>query len=182
MRIVYYPDPVLNKKCRPITDEELAAGKVDDLDLRELVERMKATMYEAEGIGLAAPQVGIPIRLFIVDVSENRDEAFELINPILSDPEERIEEEEGCLSIPDVRAKVKRDRIIKVTAKNLDGEDVSFEAEDLLSRVCQHENDHLDGILFIQHIGTAARFMLRNRLKGLEEDYEILKRRRERKK
>jgi len=177
LRIVHYPDPVLNEDCRALGDAEIAAGSADGLDLAELVAGMQAAMYEAEGIGLAAPQVGVKLRLFVIDISKGRDQPMTLLNPVLADPEGESEEEEGCLSIPGVRAKVKRARKLTVSAKDLAGAEIRFEAEDLLARVCQHENDHLDGILFIQRIGPAARFMLRRKLRELEEEYKFLQRR-----
>src|SRR5438309_1513764 len=97
--IVLYPDPFLNKNCRAVTEAELKSGKADGWDLAELVERMKATMYEAEGIGLAAPQVGVGLRIFLADVSKERNDCKVLINPKLSEPQGSAIEEEGCLSI-----------------------------------------------------------------------------------
>src|SRR6185295_6071711 len=169
--IVLYPDPILNKKAREVTLEELRAGKADNLDLNELVMRMVATMYDAEGIGLAAPQVGVGLRLFVADVSPERNTPFSVFNPVLKDPNGSIEEEEGCLSIPKVRAKVKRAESLILSGLDPQGQPLNLPVEGLPARVCQHETDHLDGVLFIQRIGTAARFMLRQKLRELEEDY-----------
>lgn len=178
MQIVYYPDPVLTKKARAITPEELKAGKADGIDLRELAARMIATMYEADGIGLAAPQVGVSLRFWVADPSSDHTQPLALVNPVLSDQSGTLELEEGCLSIPEVRGKVKRFQKVTITGLDLDGNPVHLEAEDLAARVAQHETDHLDGVLFITKIGTAARFMARSKLRGLEEDYEVLQRRR----
>ncbi len=175
--IVLYPDPFLNQKARNLTDAEWASGQAGGWNLAELVERMKATMYDAEGIGLAAPQVGVGLRLFLMDISENRDAAIAVFNPELLDMEGAEDAEEGCLSIPEVRASVKRAQSLKLKARDLRGEPFELSAQDLLARVIQHENDHLDGILFITKIGMAAKFMQRRKLAALEDDYALLKRR-----
>lgn len=177
LRIVLYPDPVLTKKARAITPEEIKAGKADGLDLREFAQRMLLTMYDADGLGLAAPQVGVSLRLWVADGSEHRDQPIVVINPELIEPSGTLEMEEGCLSIPEVRGKVKRFQSLKVRGVDPDGKPVEFVAEDLLSRVAQHETDHLDGVLFITRLGTAARFLLRSKLRTLEEEYEVMQRR-----
>ena len=176
LRIVLYPDPFLNRKARAVTPEELRAGQAGGEELRVLAARMKAAMDEAEGVGLAAPQVGVGLRLFLYDPTPERNETRVLINPVLSAPAGTLEEEEGCLSIPEVRAKVKRAQEITVSGVDLDGRAVRFTAQDLPARICQHEYDHLDGILFIQKIGPAARFLLRNKLRALEDEYALLQR------
>ena len=175
--IVLYPEPVLAQIARSITPDELKAGTADGLNLKDLTNRMIDLMYEADGVGLAAPQVGVGLRLFVADVSEERRSPQIFINPVLNDLSGSLEIEEGCLSIPDCRAVVKRSQRLIVTAQGLDGKEFTQDAQDLLSRVCQHETDHLDGVLFIHKIGTAARFMLRSKLKLLEEEYEFRLRR-----
>jgi peptide deformylase len=186
LEIVLYPDPFLTKPCKAITPEELKAGKAmaptvrgttEEVDLAELTARMIATMYDAKGIGLAAPQVGIGLRLFVADISDERNQAFVVINPQFSEMHGTITEEEGCLSIPDVRAKVKRHAVLHVSGVNLAGDPVELEATDLLSRVCQHETDHLNGVLFINKIGMAAKLLIRRQLIELEEDYAMAKKR-----
>jgi peptide deformylase len=176
--IVLYPDPFLNKVARPVTLEELKAGKAQDKsrewDLRELVERMRVTMYDARGIGLAAPQVGVGLRLFVYDISKDGDEFHEVFNPVLSEMAGTVVEEEGCLSIPEVRAKVKRAATLKLTGLNLSGEAVEVEADDLLARCFQHETDHLDGVLFINKLTVTSRLLIRRGLHALEDDYEML--------
>lgn len=171
MEIVLYPAPSLNKKCRAVTPEEIKSGVAGEWNLADLFARMSATMYAAEGIGLAAPQVGVGLRLFVYDISEDRNEPSIVINPVLSEKRGTVVEEEGCLSIPRVRAKVKRSAELQLDGLNLKGEPVSIHADDLLSRVFQHETDHLDGILFIKHLGMASRLMVRRPLNELEEDY-----------
>jgi peptide deformylase len=184
LNIVLYPDPFLTKPCRAITAEELAAGKADGWDLNELSARMVATMYKNEGIGLAGPQVGVGLKIFVVDISKERNRPFTIINPAFSELHGTITEEEGCLSIPDVRAKVKRYASLKVTGLDLKGQKLEFETgEDvLLARVCQHENDHLNGVLFINKIGMAAKLLVRRRLIELEEDYELAQAKKKRQK
>ena len=181
LEIILYPDPFLTRPCRALTPEEIAAGKAEGWDLAELVERMRATMHAAEGIGLAAPQVGVGLRLFIADISKDKSGFLALLNPVFDDLRGSVVEEEGCLSIPGVRASVKRHAALKVSGVDLKGQPVSFQADDLLARVCQHETDHLNGVLFINKIGMTARLMLRRKLVELEEDYEERKRRPKRK-
>ena len=177
VEIVLYPDPVLTKKARAITPEEFKSGVADGWNLKDLTDRMIALMYEAEGVGLAAPQVGVSLRLFVSDNSEERRTPQIFFNPVLTELGGTLEIEEGCLSLPDVRSVVKRYQHLKITAQKLDGTEFSQEAQDLMSRICQHETDHLDGILFTQKIGTAARFMLRSKMTQLEEEYEFRQRR-----
>jgi len=174
LEIVLYPDPFLTQPCRAITPEEIKAGSADGWNLAELVERMKATMFASEGIGLAAPQVGVGLRLFMADITKDHSGFFVVLNPTLSEIHGSVQEEEGCLSIPRVRAKVKRPAGVKVSGVDLKGQPFSFEATELLARVCQHEYDHLDGVLFINKLGMAARLLVRRQLVELEEDYRIL--------
>lgn len=176
--IVLYPDPILKKKARLVRPEELQAGKAGGVELRALVEQMSATMYAAEGIGLAAPQVGLSLRLWVADPTKERRSAIAIFNPVLSGLDGSVESEEGCLSLPEVRAKVVRAQRLVVSGLDPRGAPLTFPAEDLLARIAQHETDHLDGVLFIERIGAAARFLLRTPLKSLEEEYEFLKRRR----
>ena len=175
LEIVLYPDPFLTKKARAITPDEIKAGQAGEWSLAELIERMKATMYAAEGIGLAAPQVGVGLRLFLADISKDRSGVQAILNPALTELRGSVIEEEGCLSIPGVRAKVKRSAELKLKGVDPQGKPIEIEATDLLSRVFQHEYDHLDGVLFINRIGMTARLMMRKRLVELEEDYELKK-------
>lgn len=177
LEILIYPNPFLTKPCRTITREEIKTGKAEGLDLAQLTARMKMSMYAAEGVGLAAPQVGVGLRLFIVDISKDKSGVFEVLNPVLSDLHGSVLEEEGCLSIPEVRAKVKRHANVKMTGITLKGEPLSIDASDLLARVCQHETDHLNGVLFIHKIGMTAKLLIRRQLIELEEDYELQQKR-----
>jgi len=177
LKIVLYPDPVLDKKARPVTLEELKAGRAGTHNLPELVERMVVAMYENEGVGLAAPQVGVSLRLWVADTSKDRDQPVAVFNPELVEPAGTVEEEEGCLSLPEIKVKVKRHEQIKVRGLDLKGQPVELECDGLMSRVAQHETDHLDGILITKYAGTAGRFMLRGKLKALEEEYAFRNRR-----
>jgi len=140
LRIREYGDPVLRQKCRPVSE-------VDD-DLRALVEDMMETMYDAGGIGLAAPQVGVLLRVFVYDVGEHEVQPGVMLNPEIVDRRGSFTEEEGCLSIPGIAEMVRRSEWIRVKADGLDGEAIDMPADGLLSRCIQHEADHLDGIVF----------------------------------
>lgn len=145
-------DPVLREKCRPVET-------VDD-DLRELIEDLRETMYEADGIGLAAPQVGVPLRVFVYDVREEEHLPGVLVNPRIVDSSGSVRESEGCLSIPDLTEVVERHERVVVEGLDEDGNPVRLEAEGLLSRCLQHESDHLDGVLFFDRISPLKRKML----------------------
>ena len=150
--IVLYPHEVLTKKARPVAD-------IDD-EVRQLVDDMVATMYDAPGIGLAAPQVGVLQRLTVIDVSSREEEPPDLkvlINPEIVHREGKIVWEEGCLSIPGIYEKVERAEKVVVQALDRDGEEYELEADGLLSVCIQHEIDHLDGVLFLQHLSGLKR-------------------------
>ncbi len=150
MEIRLYGDPVLRRVAEPI--EHI------DEDTRQLAHGMIRALTLAEGYGLAAPQVGMSKRVIVLDVEEFFDV---LVNPEVTDAgEDVVEGTEGCLSIPGGEAEVPRRRKIAVRGVKLDGTPVSFEAEDLLARVIQHEIDHLDGVLFIDHLGEAKRLQV----------------------
>lgn len=147
-KILKYPDPLLAQKSSPVTQF--------DQHLKKLVEDMFETMYDAEGIGLAAPQIGILQRIVTIDLEEE-SEPLVLINPEIKSGSGRIDSEEGCLSIPGFRESIKRQAEVEVCAQNLKGETFSFSADQLLARCVQHEIDHLDGILFINHLSRIKR-------------------------
>ena len=150
LEIRLYPDPVLREKAEPI--EEITD------EIRALADELVETLTLRVGYGLAAPQVGILKRLIVVDVD---DELYVLANPeIVELGEERVLGVEGCLSIPGIEAEVERARRVVVRGLTMDGELVTVEAEDLLARVFQHEIDHLNGVLFIDHLGRAKRLQL----------------------
>ena len=164
--IVKYPDPVLAKRGAPIT--------VFDDKLKTLVEEMFESMYVAQGIGLAAPQIGLSQRLTVIDVSfkKNPEEKIVLINPEIIEREGEQYEEEGCLSLPEIREKVKRAAKVKVRAQNTDGEWFEIEGEELLSRAFQHEIDHLDGVLFIDRLSRLKKDLTVRKIKKLIKNGE----------
>ena len=143
--IVQFPNPVLAMKCQPVE-------KVDD-NIRRLAADMGETMYKAPGVGLAAPQVGEPIRMVVIDISEEKNDLHVLVNPEITSRSEEIKEcEEGCLSLPGLYEKVKRPSFVTVKAQDLKGEFFEMQCDELMSVCVQHELDHLDGIVFIDHL------------------------------
>jgi peptide deformylase len=159
--IVKYPDPILAKVGEPVTEFTP--------ELAKLVEEMFDSMYAAEGIGLAAPQIGISKQITVIDVSfkERPEDKLVLINPVVVSVEGSQVEEEGCLSLPDIREKVRRAEKVKVRAQNVKGEFFDVEGEELLARCLLHEIDHLNGILFIDHLSRLKREMVLRRIKKL---------------
>jgi len=164
LKIVTYPDPILRQKAE-------AVENVND-EIRSLVESMAEVMYKDDGIGLAAPQVGVSQRIIVVDAGEG---LISLINPeIIYKGEEKESMEEGCLSLPGIRVDVLRVKKITVRGINESGETVEMDAEGLLARVFQHEIDHLDGILIIDHVSPLHRTFLRSKLKRLEKEAKTI--------
>lgn len=178
-KIVQYGHPVLRQRCRPVTE-------VDD-SLVELVNDMLETMVDANGVGLAAPQVGIDLRLAVIDISHDPesisyirvngqdvelDDYMPLIfvNPELEFGEELEFGAEGCLSIKGIRAEVKRPADVKATLQLLDGSTIVVETDGLLARALQHEIDHLNGVLFTDRLPAASKVSVKNRLKRLLDE------------
>jgi peptide deformylase len=161
--VVKYPDPVLSKKGEPVTDFTP--------ELAQLVEEMFDSMYAAEGIGLAAPQIGISKQITVIDVSfkERPEDKLVLINPEVIDRRGKQTEEEGCLSLPEIHEKVQRDSWVKVRAQNVKGEFFEVEGEELLARALLHEIDHLHGILFIDRLSRLKRDLVLRRIKKLQK-------------
>lgn len=159
LKVYEYPHPILKQKAVPVE-------KVDD-ELRRLLDDMLETMYEAVGVGLAAPQVGISKRIVVIDAAREDEEPqpMFLINPeIIWRSEEKEVCEEGCLSVPEMRAEVERPASVKVKYLNREGAVCEILAEDFLAVVVQHELDHLDGILYIDRISRLKRQMLVKKL------------------
>ena len=152
LEIRLFGDPVLREKCAPVEH-------IDD-EIRQLIEDLQETMYDADGLGLAAPQVGVPIRMFVYDVREPELQAGVLINPEIVEADGSIREEEGCLSLPGLTEIVERNESILVRGLDMEGEPVELRLEGLLSRCVQHENDHLDGILFLDRVSPLKRKLL----------------------
>ncbi len=157
--ILFVPDPILKAKCRRV-------GPQDDEAVRALLPRMFATMYQAPGIGLAAPQVGQKLRFIVVDVQPNEvRQPIALINPeIVARSSEFATREEGCLSLPGQYADVTRPARVKVRYLDETGARHEIEAEGLLSACLQHEIDHLDGVLFVDHLSALKRNIILRRL------------------
>jgi len=164
--VVKYGDPVLEKPAKPITKF--------DAELEELAEDMFATMYAAQGIGLAAPQIGKSLRIAVVDVTsgKNSEAKIVLVNPEVIHGEGEKREEEGCLSIPGFRGYVVRPQFVTVKALNLKGEPFEIRGEDLLARAFCHEIDHLNGILFLQHLSMLKRDLIKRKIKKLKKQGE----------
>jgi peptide deformylase len=175
--ILAYPDPFLGKRAREVTAAEIAKGEADGWNLAELAERMKATLIVDKGIGLAAPQVGVGLRLILADLSREGGSLMTVLNPVLSDGRGSTVDEEGCLSVPGLRVKVKRFASVKVSGVDMTGGPVNLEVQGLAARVFQHEADHLDGILIVNRLGMASRLMVRRQLAELEDEYCLRQRR-----
>ena len=161
-----YPDPVLRQRCREV--------EAFDQALAELARNMVETMHGAPGIGLAAPQVGVELRLAVVDLSvgEDPDALITLINPVLVEREGLDVETEGCLSIPDLSEKVVRPERVRVAARSLSGDPFELETEGLLARAIQHEIDHLDGVLFVDRLKGLRRERAKRHLRRLVQESE----------
>jgi peptide deformylase len=164
--IVKFGDPVLEKPTPPVK-------KFDD-ELEQLAEDMFASMYAAQGVGLAAPQIGLSLRLAVVDVTsgKNPEAKIVLANPEIIHAEGEKREEEGCLSIPGFRGYVLRPQFVTVKAQNAKGEFFEMRGEDLLARAFCHEIDHLNGILFIQHLSMLKRDLIKRKIKKLKKQGE----------
>ena len=164
--VIKYPHPLLAQKAEPVT--------VFDKELAKLVDDMFESMYAAEGIGLAAPQIAISKRIFIVDVSfgkESKDKLV-LINPQIVSVDGKQVEEEGCLSLPDIRDKVSRAFHVRMRAQDATGKWFEVEGDELLARAFLHENDHLDGILFIDRVSRLKRELILRRIHKMQKNGE----------
>jgi peptide deformylase len=161
-KIVKFGDPILETPAEPITE-------FDTPELHELVADMFETMYAAKGVGLAAPQVGLSQRLTVIDCSVGEDDSRKLvlINPEIIHLDGSQTGEEGCLSVPGFREDVTRAERVKVRAQNVRGEVFEASGEDLLARAMQHEIDHLNGILFLQHLSPLKRDLIRRKIKKM---------------
>lgn len=163
LKVRKYGDPALRRRAELV-------GAVTP-EVRAIVADMIDTMYDEVGVGLAAPQVGIPLRLIVVADEQTRESRV-LINPTIAEQGGQVTAEEGCLSIPGIFAQVSRAAWVTVQALDLDGRTVTLEARGLLARVLQHEIDHLDGVLFIDRLDSVTRDRIKRKIKkeGLSED------------
>ncbi len=159
LHVLQFPDPLLRKKARSVVN-------VDD-NVRKIVDDMFETMYEQVGVGLAAIQVNIQQRIIVMDVSENRSQPYCFINPEIIIREGVQYETEGCLSFPGVFDKVERAAKIRVKALDKEGKSFELDAEDILSICIQHEIDHLDGILFVDHLSRVKQERARKKLEKM---------------
>jgi len=164
--IVKYPDPILQRPTEKVAEF--------NEELRTLAADMFESMYKAQGIGLAAPQIGVGKRITVIDLSnkQNPDEKIVLVNPEIIHKEGRQVEEEGCLSLPEIRDKVTRAAKVKVKAQDLDGKWIELEGTELLARAFQHEIDHLDGILFPWRISALKRDLILRKIRKLQKSGE----------
>jgi peptide deformylase len=163
-RITHYPADVLAGRANPVE-------KIDD-SIRQLVKKMTEIMLENKGVGLAAPQAGVPLRLFIISLNGTRESVKVYINPTVTPLGELDAIDEGCLSVPGIFTKIKRCKKCKVTATDLDGNQFSEDAEGLYARALQHEYDHIDGTTIVNRMGEAAKIAHRRQLKKLTEQHE----------
>ena len=157
-RLRFYRDPILRVTCSPVHE-------FDD-SMEGLVLKMATTMHGYEGIGLAAPQVGIPLRMFVADVG---DGLLVVANPEIQEREGSERMVEGCLSLPEIHVEIERSRQIFLSGLTASGEERTWECSDLMARVVQHEIDHLDGVLITDHATFTERLILRRQMKRLEK-------------
>ena len=163
LEVLHFPDPRLRKIAQPV--------KNFDKDLKNIIDRMFFTMYEEKGIGLAATQVNIHKRIIVIDVSEKKNEKLYLINPeIISLSDDKDSMEEGCLSVPGFYESVERPKNIKILTYDYDGKEIELQADGLLSTCIQHEIDHLNGKLFVDHISSLKRSRIETKIKKLKKD------------
>jgi peptide deformylase len=166
LEIITYPHPTLRRVSKPL--------RRVDADLRKTIREMFGLMYNAKGIGLAANQVDLPLRLFVVNLEAKPDAGEELvfINPVISLPRGGSEEaEEGCLSLPGLYGQVVRPKQVRINAYALDGREIQMDATGLMARCVQHELDHLDGVLFTDRMSAAARADLQEELDVFETEF-----------
>lgn len=162
--IFIWPDPVLKKPASPV-------ARVDD-EIRKLIDDMAETMYAADGVGLAAPQVGVSKRIVVIDTSPRQEgqRLLHLVNPVIVKAEGETTYTEGCLSVPGEAEEVERAAKVWVKALDRDGKPIEIEGEGLLGIALQHELDHLDGVLFVDHLSSLKRELIRKRMKKLKAE------------
>ena len=164
--ICTFPETVLRQKTQLV-------ATIDD-ELQQLIDDLIETMYAAPGIGLAAPQVGISLRLFVVDVTSGQDPGglMTFINPELLSKDGRVREDEGCLSVPGVYGPTPRFEKVRIQGLNREGEEVEMEGEGLLARALQHETDHLDGLFFFDRMGVVGRDLMKRKFKRAQRQQQ----------
>jgi peptide deformylase len=164
LEICKYGHPVLNETAKPVTEF--------DGELKKLVENMFETMYAAPGVGLAAPQVGVSKRLFVMDCSGGKkpEERVVLVNPEILITEGTEKGDEGCLSFPGIYFQVERPKRVVARAQNVEGEWFEIDAMDLTARCITHENDHLDGVLFISYLSALKRDLVKRKVRKRQKN------------
>jgi peptide deformylase len=163
-RITHYPASVLAEAAKPVE-------KIDD-NIRRLAEKMTEIMLKQKGIGLAAPQAGVPLRIFIISIDGTKEKVKVYINPIITPAGEALSIEEGCLSVPGIRTRIRRYPKCTVTATDLAGNRFTEQAEGLYARALQHEYDHIQGITIVNRLGQVAKIAHRKQLKRLREEHK----------
>ena len=164
LKVIHYPDPRLKETCTPLE-------RIDD-SVRALIDRMFELMFEYRGVGLAAPQVGVTVRLFVASPTFEPEDRRVYINPRIVDGEGSQTGEEGCLSFPGISCKVRRQKIATIHALDREGAEFEETGEDLTARIFQHEIDHLEGRLLVDRMGSVSRLAHRKALKELQEAFE----------
>jgi peptide deformylase len=167
VKVLKYPHPLLKCKCKPLQ-------KINQ-DLRDIVAEMFEIMYAAEGVGLAANQVGLPFQLFVMNSTgnkETKEEEYVFINPVILKKTGNVSDNEGCLSFPEIHADVIRSESIEVESISLSGEEQHFQWKDRLARIVQHEMDHLNGTCFVERVTATAAIEIRSELDDLVTVFE----------
>ena len=164
LKIIFYPDPRLRKTSDTVT--------VFDQSLKDLATRMLELMRTARGVGLAAPQVGENVRMFVMNPTGEEGDDRIYVNPVLADAEGEEEGEEGCLSLPGINAKVWRSKKLKMQALDLEGHPIEEIADGYIARIWQHETDHLNGTMIIDRMGPVARLASRRILRELQQKWD----------
>jgi peptide deformylase len=163
--ITHYPQQVLARRAKPVEE-------IND-NIRRLVEKMTDIMLKNKGIGLAGPQAGVSLRLFIISLDASREHVRAYINPTVTPTSDEFDVlEEGCLSVPGIYTKIRRYETCRVTATDLDGNEFTEDAEGLYARCLQHEYDHLEGMTIADRMPSAAKIAHRKQLKRLQEEHE----------
>jgi len=163
-QLTYYPAEVLAKRAEPVE-------KIDD-NIRRLVEKMTDIMLKNKGIGLAGPQAGVSLRIFIISLDATREAVKVYINPTVTPAGQLDSIEEGCLSVGGIYTKIRRYKKCTVTATDLDGNEFTEQAEGLYARALQHENDHINGLTIVDRMGQTAKIRHRRQLKRLRDNYK----------
>jgi len=164
LTIIHYPDPRLQEVCDPV--------ETFDASLRAFVERMFELMFTRRGVGLAAPQVGVAVRLFVASPTSQEDDRRVYVNPRIIAAEGRQDSDEGCLSFPDISCRIKRHNVVTIQAFDVKGNRFEETGEELAARIFEHETDHLDGILLSDRMGSVAKLANRRALKELEQRFQ----------